>query len=161
MVLQRYFLKISLNFKLRYPDSRKQINKIIFSSEILDLSIGNHTFLEKDDFGSREYRIYSPGIGINELNLKKEQSLYNGIVKKLNKQQKEESPSHVIVSIVHFTAQSAIKTHTVYRLTTQQESSIFESLMPGMVKRWKKLEELEKTENDKREEEVHNIEISE
>ena len=90
------------------------------------------------------------------LELKKDQTLLRGIVRKLNKLQKEDAPSHIIVgesTTKDGTIPEVTTTYTIYRLTDTQELLIFKDhLLPCINKRDAKLyavyfKQMEKFEN--------------
>ena len=132
--------------------NQKWFTKVLFPEKEIDLA------LSLDQRQHRSYVVWSIELGLVWLDLKANQTLLNGIVKKLNKLQREDSPSHLIVreetakengDVIEKTT-----TWTVYRLTDEQEAVIFNDyLLPSMNKRddrreKRMIEEQEKFEND-------------
>lgn len=131
-------------------------SEVIFSSEIIELSL----FKDSDINGINKkgrwtFRIWSIEIGLLTLDLKKGQTLYQGIVRKLKKQQKEDVPSHIIITTAKLSddKKTVTKTHIIYRLTEEQESEmLINHILPATDKRMdgkqqkleKELAELEK-----------------
>jgi hypothetical protein len=118
------------------------ITKVDFSENSIDLSIlRNHNLLSPFS-GYRSYRMWSIELGMIDFVLKENQTLYYGIVRRLKKLQKEDVPSHLIVSKYKVEGKVRTTTHTIYRLTEEQETEMyFEGLTPSINKRANALHE--------------------
>ena len=143
MYLTKYFSKKPAFIK---ELNQKWFTKVIFSSKPIELSITtDFNFIQAHPLNYRFYKIWSGEIGMLSLDLKKDQTLLKGIVRKLNKLQKEDAPSHIIVG--ESTTKDGIipevtTTYTIYRLTDFQELLISNDyLFPCIDKRDKKLRE--------------------
>lgn len=126
---------------------------MVFKKEPLELEMfRDYDFSEENNQIPREFQVWSIELGIVRFTIKDNQTIFQGIVKTLNHLQKEDYPSHVIISeIVDGTS---ITRHTVYRLTEEQESEIFfNGIFPATEKRYKKMAERANAEQKAFEEE--------
>ncbi len=125
--------------------NQKWFTKVIFSNKPIELSITTDlNFIQAHPLNYRFYKIWSGEIGLLSLELKKDQTLLKGIVRKLNKLQKEDAPSHIIV-VENTTKDGNIPevttTYTIYRLTDSQELLISNDyLLPCINKKDAKLD---------------------
>lgn len=125
MALEKYF-----SHKPIICNEDTLISKVGISKKIINLLI------IKDNDPHKVYRVWSIELGILEVNLKDEQTLSSGILRKLKKLQKEDIPSHVIISRMVSEGKMRITTHTIYRLTDYQEAEMYHvGLFPSVKKR--------------------------
>ena len=154
VALEKYFYRKPTFIK---ELNQKWITKVIFPKEPIDLLLcDDSNFTEVLSNKHYFYRIWSIEIGLLPLKLKEGQTLLNGIVKKLNKLQKEDSPSHIIIG-ESITKDGVIPevttTYTIYRLTLEQETLIFNDyLYPAMEMRDRKFENSLKKQEEQFEE---------
>lgn len=124
--LEKYFSKKPIFVK---ELNQKWFTRVVFSKKPIELSITrNSDFTEANRMNYRFYKIWSIEIGMLSLELKEEQTLLKGIVRKLNKLQKQDAPSHIIVcesNTKDGTTPEVTTTYTIYRLTDDQELLIF------------------------------------
>ncbi len=117
-------------------NERTLITKVYFSKNSINLSILRSHNLLSPFIDYRSYKIWSIELGMIEFVLKKNQTLYHGIVRRLKKLQKENVPSHLIVSKDVAEGKTITTVHTIYRLTEEQEMEIYyEGLTPSINKR--------------------------
>lgn len=132
----RMALERILSHKQATCNEKTLITKVDFSKDSINLYIlRNHNLLSpSNDY--RSYRMWSIELGIIDFVLKEKQTLYHGIVRKLKKLQKDNVPSHLIVSKDVVEGKIIITIHTVYRLTERQEMEMYhEGLAPSINKR--------------------------
>lgn len=142
MYLTKYFSKKPTFIK---GLNQKWFTKVIFSKIPIELSITtDFNFIQAHPLNYRFYKIWSGEIGLLSLELKKDQTVLKGIVRKLNKLQKEDAPSHIIMgesTKKDGTIPEVTTTYTIYRLTDTQELLIFNDyLFPCINKRDAKLD---------------------
>ena len=109
------------------------ITKVVFSKQDIDSNV-----LSRED-RNQSYKIWSIELGVIQLHPKADQSIYKAALRILKKLQKESVPSHLIISkTVRHENGIVIETHTIYRLTEEQENTMyFQDLMPSIDKRHK------------------------
>lgn len=130
MALTKVFFK-----KTFVSNERTFSSEVIFSKQEIDPKI-----MFRED-GHKSYKIWSIELGIIELFPKANQNLYAAIIRTLEKQQREDVPSHLIISEVIGNDNSETTTHTIYRFTEEQELTMyFQDLMPSIDKRWKAIQ---------------------
>lgn len=136
MALMKYFSnKTSVFGGITY------ISKVVFSKEPISLEIIRDYDNTEKSGNFRMYEVWSIELGIISLNFKDNQTLYHGIVRRLKKLQKEDAPSHLIVT-EHINGDKTVTmVHTIYRFTHEQELTIFhEGLLTSIEKRCEKCE---------------------
>lgn len=130
MALTRIFAKKPLVSK-----EKTYVSEVIFSKQEI-----NSTVLFREDC-DKSYKIWSIELGIIDVPLKANQSVYNAALRTLKKLQKDTVPSHLIISKTVKENNQVITTYTIYRLTEEQELTMyFQDLMPSIDKREKGLQ---------------------
>jgi len=130
MALTKVFSKKPL-----VSNERTFVSEVIFSKQEI-----NPKLISRED-GRKSYKIWSIELGIIDLPFKANWNLYESIIRTLEKQQREDVPSHLIVSERVEDDDTETTTHTIYRFTEEQELTMyFEDLMPSIEKRWKALQ---------------------
>ena len=111
-------------------DEKTFVSEVIFSKQEI-----NPKLIFRED-GRKSYKIWSIELGIIDLLLKANQNLYDAIIRILQKQQREDAPSHLIVIERVEHANMETTTYTIYRFTEEQELTMyFQDLMPSIEKR--------------------------
>jgi len=129
MALTKIFAK-----KPFFSKDKTYFSEVIFSKQEINSSV-----LSREDC-DKSYQIWSIELGIIDVPLKANQSVYNAVLRTLKKLQKDTVPSHLIISKTVKESNQVITTHTIYRLNEHQELTMyFQDLMPSIDKRAKGL----------------------
>lgn len=130
MALTKIFTK-----KPYVSNEKTYVSEIIFSKQEI-----NSAVLSREDC-NKSYKIWSVELGIIDIPLKANESVYNATLRTLKKLQKDTVPSHLIISKTVRGSNQVITTYTIYRLTEKQELTMyFQDLMPSIDKREKGLQ---------------------
>jgi len=130
MALAKIFVK-----KPFVSNEKTYVSEVIFSKQ----EINSDVLSRKDR--DKYYKIWSIELGVIDVPLKTNQSVYHATLRILKKLQKESVPSHLIISKTITKNNQVITTHTIYRLTEEQENTMyFQDLIPSIDKRQKGLQ---------------------
>ena len=105
------------------------VSEVIFSEQEINFAV-----FSREDY-NKSYKIWSIELGIIDVPLKANQSVYHAVLKTLKKLQKNDVPSHLIVNKSVKESNQVITTYTIYRLTEEQELAMYlKILCPQSIK---------------------------
>ena len=129
MALTKIFAK-----KPFVSNEKTYVSELIFCKQEITSDILNQEDCDKS------YKIWSIELGIIDVPRKANQNIYQATLRVLKKLQKDTVPSHLIIIRRVELDNRIIKIHTIYRLTEEQELTMyFQDLMPSIDKREKGL----------------------
>ena len=138
MALTKIFAK-----KPFVSNEKTYVSELIFCKQEITSDI-----LNQEDC-NKSYKIWSIELGIIDVPRKANQNIYQATLRVLKKLQKDTVPSHLIIIRRVELDNRIIKIHTIYRLTEEQELTMYyEDLMPSIDKRDKALKLKAETEHE-------------